>query len=147
MTQEEKFLLLQELCARLPYGVKCHFKYGSAEDDVTLGCIDNNVARFEYGWYGRFHVNVDANYIKPYLRPMSSMTEEEKKEYDNFLFDNLEREDVIGYEDKAFGIDVIMRYRSWEVVQWLLEHHLDFNGLIDLGLALEAPNDMYKKGI
>lgn len=147
MIQEDENLLLQELCARLPYGVKCHFKYGSAEDDVTLDCIDKNVARFEYGWYGTFHVNVDANYIKPYLRPMSSMTEEEKKEYDNFLFDNLEREDVIGYEDKAFGIDVIMRYRSWEVVQWLLKHHLDFNGLIDLGLALEAPNDMYKKGI
>ena len=43
MTQEEKELLLKDLSARLPYGVKCHFKYGSAEGDVTLGCIDNGV--------------------------------------------------------------------------------------------------------
>lgn len=73
-------LLSIDLCGRLPYGVKCHFKYGSAEDDITLSCIDNNVARFEYGWYGKFHVSIDADYIKPYLRPMSSMTGEEARE-------------------------------------------------------------------
>jgi len=89
MTTENKELLLLDLCARLPYGVKCHFKYGSAEDDITLSCIDNNVARFEYGWYGSFHVSIDADYIKPYLRSMSSMTEVERKEYAKLLFADL----------------------------------------------------------
>ena len=139
MKAEDKDLLLKDLCARLPYSVKVFYEYVDDLDKKTYGysltlntwCIDELVA--------------EKAIIKPYLRPMSSMTEEEKKEYDSFLFDNLEREDVIGYEDKAFGIDVIMRYRSWDVVQWLLEHHFDFNGLIDIhNLALEAPKDMYK---
>lgn len=133
-----KKLLLQDLCARLPYRVKGIITYDKSNTTFIIEGIDNNVLHLS---------DVEECCIedfKPYLRPMSSMTDEEKKEYDNFLFDNLEREDVIGYEDKAFGIDVIMRYRSWEVVQWLLEHHLDFNGLIDVyGLALEAPKGMY----
>jgi len=121
MTQEEKQLLLKDLCARLPYGVKCHFKYGSAEDDVTLSCIDNNVARFEYGWYGKFHVIIDPQYIKPYLRPMDSMTDEEYRE---------------------FGYDVL-RYTPREF-DWLNANHFDYRGLIPMGLAIEAPEGMYK---
>ena len=142
MTQEEKELLLKDLCARWPYGVKMS-NINAIHNGLNLPPITVDVNDYENS---NPLVLINSGF-RPYLRPMSSMTKEEKKEYDNFLFDNLEREAVIGYEDKAFGIDVIMRYRSWEVVQWLLEHHLDFNGLIDLGLAIEAPNDMYKKGI
>ena len=112
---------------RLPYGVKCHFKYGSAEDDITLGCIDNNVARFEYGWGGRFHVIIDAVYIKPYLRPMSSMTEEEKKEYQYIT------------ERWMYDAD----YSIVDSIDWLNAHHFDYRGLIQKGLALEAEEDMY----
>jgi len=143
MTQAEKELLLRELCARLPYDVKVWVKTHHGQiiksDFLTL-CNGG-------GYYSTLSYEgiLDDSIVMPYLRPMSSMTEEEKEEYDSFLFDNLEREDVIGYEDKAFGIDVIMRYRSWDVVQWLLEHHFDFNGLIDVhNLALEAPEGMYK---
>ena len=124
MTQEEKQLLLQDLCARLPYRVKCHFKYGSAEDDVTLSCIDNDVARFEYGWYGSFHVSIDADYIKPYLRPMSSMTEEEKAVLEL--------------------CNAFVEPRSIELkVDLYNKQHLDYRGLIEKGLAIEATKGMY----
>jgi len=144
MTQEDKDLLLKDLCARLPYGVKCHFKYGSAEDDITLGCIDKNVARFEYGWYGRFHVSIDANYIKPYLRPMSSITEEEISDLQKinwqFNFSKFDNFAYVGAADDGFcsveDMDNILNY--------LYKHHLDYHGLIEKGLAIEAPEGMYK---
>ena len=120
MAQEDKELLLKDLSARLPYGVKCHFKYGTAEDDIILKCIDDNVARFDYGWYGRFHVIIEPKYFKPYLRPMSSMTEKESFEFE---------------------------YKTVDITQqidWLNEHHFDHRDLIEKGLALEAPKDMYK---
>ena len=126
MTQEDKELLLKDLCARLPYGVKCHFKYGSAEDDVTLSCIDNDVARFEYGWYGSFHVSIDADHIKPYLRPMSSMTEEERKEYNEYTF-----------HGASIG-SILNTATAYELIDWLNKHHFDYRGLIPKGLALEA---------
>ena len=135
MTQEDKELLLKDLCARLPYGVKCHFKYGSAEDDVTLSCIDNDVARFEYGWYGSFHVSIDADYIKPYLRPMSSMTEEELKEF----YDVECMDAKVGYIKPTWNW-----HFTTNGIDWLNVHHFDYRGLIKKGLALEAPNGMYK---
>lgn len=125
MTQEDKQLLLKDLSARLPYGVKCHFKYGSAEDDITLSCIDNNVARFEYGWYGSFHVSIDADYIKPYLRPMSSLTEEENKKLD----------------------EIWLKHTIEEGADYLNSIHVDYRGLIKKGLAIEVTkeNNPYEK--
>ncbi len=151
MTQEEKELLLKDLCGRLPYEVKCHFKYGTAEDDVTLSCIDNGVARFEYGWYGRFHVSIDADYIKPYLRPMSSMTEEELGELldnEDIDFDSkseLVKRAMLAYaeEDKLLS-NALFSMQYAKTVDWLNAHHFDYRGLIKKGLALEAPKDMYK---
>ena len=122
MAQEEKDLLLKVLCELLPYGVKCHFKYGKAEDDITLGCIDNGVARFEYGWYGRFHVIIDPQYIKPYLRPMDSMTDEESKEFD----------ETLQYTQ-----------RTLESYDWLNANYFDYRGLIEKGIAIKAPKGMY----
>ena len=136
MTQKDKDLLLKDLCARLPYGVKCHFKYGSAEDDVTLGCIDNNVARFEYGWYGRFHVNIDASYIKPYLRPMSSMTEEERETYYNLCYEE-EREE---YEFGEWAAR-IHYHDTIDSIDYLNAHHFDYRGLIPKGLAIEVTKE------
>lgn len=131
---EEKELLLRVLCAMLPYDVKCHFKYDTSEDDIILKCIDGNIARFDYGWYGKFHVNIDPRYIKPYLRPLSSMTKEEKQESRWY------RHDIIS--------DDFLYYMSW-YAEWLDSKHFDWrtdgNGktMIELGLAIEAPNGMY----
>jgi hypothetical protein len=74
----------------------------------------------------------DIETIKPYLRPMSSMTEEEAMEYANC--------------GKIIAISHQNDYLipNPKSINWLLEHHFDYCGLIEKGLALKAPEDMYK---
>lgn len=76
--------------------------------------------------------------VKPYLRPLSSMTEEEKIEY-NELLNNCEEQDRVDY-----NITILDDSMLFFVIDWLNEHHFDYRGLIPMGLALEAPEDMYK---
>ena len=123
MTQEEKQLLLKDLCGRLPYGVKVHITdewfYDKIEPyDRRLDC---DVIK---------HIRENQYTVKPYLRPMSSMTEEEKEEYRN------ECNKVLSMSFKVNG--------PYPIVDWLNAHHFDHRGLIPMGLALEAPEDMYK---
>ena len=126
MTKEERELLLRDLCARLTYRVHCRvFKLNGdikENDDVLYGVIGDNVMTLksdkdECLMYYQ---------IKPYLRPMSSMTEEEKEDYNS------------KFEGRDF---------SWEIyygsTDWLNAHHFDYRGLIEKGLALEAPKGMY----
>ena len=128
MTSEEKQLLLKDLCARLSYGVKCQIDYDN-EEDAFLGieryCDDRIVSvcveTEEIGLYEASEYFYPED-IKPYLRPMSSMTEEEKDEYDRLVMCNA----------------------SWVVDDWLNVRHFDYRGLILIGLALEAPEGMYK---
>lgn len=125
MTQEEKDLLVKDLCSRLPYGVKCRqFKLDSQICTLTadlLGKVDN---------------------LEPYLRPMSSMTEEEFNEYHNIKYNkvtyrnNWKRIDVGKFHN--IGIIPIEEY-----LDWLNSHHFDYRGLIEKGLALKAPEGMY----
>ena len=131
LSQEEKELLLKDLSARLPYQPLC--KKIDAEDnfcecDASLGyslrdLIDNKII------------------IKPYLRPMSSMTEEEKREIYDWLVEN----DVDWFDFSKLRLDEILISfdSSWLLVNWLLEHHFDHRGLIEKGLAIEAPEGMY----
>jgi len=114
MTQEEKQLLLKDLCARLPYQPLCK-KVDTEDDfcecDAPLGyslrdLVDNKII------------------IKPYLRPMSSMTEEEKIDYQAFF-----NYDGVEYPD--------------EYIDWLNKNMFDYRGLIEKGLAIEAPEGMY----
>ena len=119
MTQEEKELLLKDLCARLPYGVKVEYNgkvYSLSRPYINFMCIINGA--------GEEFPSVEK--CKPYLRPMSSMTEEEKETYECF-----------------FNEDGLINCSFYVYVDWLLEHHFDYRGLIHMGLALEAPNDMY----
>lgn len=116
---EEKQLLLKELCARLPYGVIVQFE-GWNPEKLSEVDLNTNV----YNGMGGLPL--------PYLRPMSSMTEEERLVYEQRFHDVGRSIDVIDADDVASHID------------WLLSHHFDFRGLIYLGLALEAPEGMYK---
>ena len=113
MTQENKELLLKDLCARLPYGVKINIK-----SDYTREMEDTKLTPYHLDGLG---YNVEYRNLRPYLRPKSSMTEEEYQE---------------------FGYD-ILRYTPREF-DWLNAHHFDYRGLIEKGLALEAPDGMYK---
>lgn len=115
MTPEEKDLLFIELSARLHYGVKVQTPLfenptsikGIAEDECWIYSDENN-----YDW-----INIEE--VKPYLRPISSMTEKEKKELSN-------------YENSVQRID------------FFYSHHIDCRFMIEKGLALIAPEGMYK---
>ena len=117
MTKEEKELLIKDLCARLPYGTKVCYRL-SDKDKYTTETLSGHMLDY-------FNENSIIE-VKPYLRPMSSMTDEEFKTYEYFL-------DEDGLIDCS--VDVY--------VDWLLEGYFDFRGLIPKGLALEAPEGMY----
>lgn len=125
MTQEEKRLLLTDLCARLPYGV-----WGLHRgEDLPLYVIDNSGAYMVLGYNAWF--NLETVPFKPYLRPMSSMTEKEFKEYHSMLIDV----DNSGLMNQGL---------ITKIVDWLDEKMFDHRNLIPMGLALEAPEGMYK---
>lgn len=137
MTQEDKALLLKDICARLPYGVKVDVSRVDEWKELTLTpFILSN-------YYD------DIEKIKPYLRPLSSMTEEEKKELygkynvcsDTILNTLTLREHSEGYWDEDTECSFVDYL--W-FINWLNEHHFDYHGLIPMGLALEAPEGMYK---
>lgn len=132
MTQEEKDLLLRDLCARLPYGVKGSV---SRSDHNNRKC--EFVATIDGKLYDRFAVFQESWYdnvtIKPYLFPLSSMTEEQINELaklDVSYGDYALHDSVMG-----LGISVDEAYIFFE---FCYKHHIDFLGLIDLGLAIDA---------
>lgn len=124
MIEEEKRILLADLCARLPYEVICHTSKG----DGHLCSINQTLFGTEYGInissVKRDYFNdneAEEQIIKPYLRPMSNMTEEEKRTF-----------------------NIVRNYNTYGVDDWLNAKHFDYHELIFLGLALEAPEGMYK---
>lgn len=132
MTQEEKSLLLKDLCARSIYNVKCKVHLDTKgyclrdEDkycDDTLEsvnckkqtCTFNKSIGYDFGYFA-------IEEVKPYLRPLTSMTEEEKTEL---------------FQLMGNGTDI-------QRIDFYLSHHFDFRCLIPMGLALEAKEGMYK---
>ena len=106
MNTENKELLLKDLCTRLPYGVICKILF--VKEKLKADYIK--------------YLQKDTTFqIKPYLRPMSSMTEEEQNEFDYLRFRHNEE--------------------GW--LDFVLSRHLDWRDLIEKGLALEAPEGMY----
>lgn len=137
MTQEEKRLLLKELSARLPYGVQVDYN-GFSKRLSNITCVhlfngSDTVQDVDAGtdFFGDGEDCLDICLIKPYLRPMSSMTAEEN----------------IEYQKRVKVIQDIDRTLHWcqtaESIDWLNEHHFDYRELIEKGLALEAPENMY----
>ena len=143
MTQEEKELLLKDLGARLQYKLHCRvFKLNEdikENDDVLYGIIGNIVITLksdkdECLMYYQ---------IKPYLRPMSSMTEEEKKEISELLDAPIEI-DSDGDITYLGGYSIIPCSDYQIYIDYLISHHFDFRGLIPMGLVIEASESMYK---
>lgn len=120
----DRELLLKDLCARLPYEVIVKYKSREKEGNVkiTSGNI-GYVAELGNGWWKE---------CKPYLRPMSSMTEEERTEY--FL---------LKHRDNDRDDNIILIDEASTLIDWLNAHHFDYRGLIEKGLAIEAPEDLY----
>lgn len=134
MTEKEKQLLLNDLCAKLPYGVKLGFE----NSDLILVPTDFNIYTMQLSTNQIYpksnsvaigHI-YDIWSYRPYLRPMSSMTEEERIEFERLSFIYDASDGSMLFSEK--GLD------------WLNAHHFDFRGLIEKRLALEAPDNMYK---
>ena len=129
MTEQNKQLLIKDLCMRIPYRTFVCLNPGAYNKPET--CILTGV-------HGeKIHLNVDSDpfridHIKSYLRPMSSMTEEEEKIFNDFL------------EFQAEYVSDADLNNKTDMYDWLLENHFDYRGLIPMGLALEAPEGIYK---
>ena len=160
MITEEKQLLLKDLSARLPYKVKIsvteperteftnQFSYENGrtlvgvidaifpdEERIIVDELDKPIAQYDVRCGG---FNIEEYKIKPYLRPMSSMTEEEEREVGKLgvCYDGAFHNDI-------YDVGICME-EAFTAISWLLERHFDINYLIQKGLALEAPEGMYK---
>ena len=129
MTQEDKNLLFKDLCARLPYGVKIQTDYTDAK--TLEGIQFPNYFGISDGYY-----SFDDMEFKPYLYPLSSMGEELK----NFLRWKLTTPRHDSFSEES--IEDLLN-NNMQVIHFCYEYHLDINGLIERGLALEAPEGMY----
>lgn len=123
MTKEEKELLLQYkiFVLGLPYGTVIYVEF----NDVSIKPITETLNLDTLKQLELEFPNIYS--IKPYLRPMSSMTDEEIETYESFITS-------IATDETG----------AWELIDWLNAHHFDYRGnLIPNGLAIEAPNGMY----
>ena len=122
MTQEDKELLLKDLCARLPYGVKIQTPADcwTSEEDI---CELKEIFKGDDGLFRIGDMGTLIEYSKPYLFPLSSMTEEQEEEYNNLNC----------YELGCFP-------HIEEALDYLIKNHFDYRYLIDKGLAIDATN-------
>ena len=124
MTQDNKNILFKDLCARLPYKTKIQLTEYS---DLTGEKLPNKIKILDYCMLGRVQAYCNGfrkDEIKPYLFPLSSMTEEQKKEYAHILVmsSNLAYCQILGMT----------------VEDWFNKNHFDYRGLIPMGLANDA---------
>ena len=140
MTQEEKNILIKELCMRIPYGVKCNINGKLCKvTRVDVECQQVYLKKDD-GHGGTYSI-ARGDIIKPYLRPMSSMTDEEAKEFDNIS----ESITIVNHRQiTPSHYDYMIEIADMKKVSdWFAKKHFDTAGLIPMGLALEAPEGMY----
>ena len=114
MTQEDKELLLKDLCARLPYGVKIN---NEIQGDFTVYGICEN---FIYGRTEVCHADFPVEKIKPYLIPKLNMTKDQQIDLAEFIANGVYDENIL--------------------YDWFNKNHFDYRGLIQMGLAIDATN-------
>lgn len=177
-TEQDVELIRLELCSRLPYGLRGRVVatcvdtnyvdmdgfYGEKDFDVDVELDKIDIGNYEIHVTALGNGNDDLCYyieesqtmgepwtifdFKPYLRPMSSMTEEEKKEIskitDNHIIYNNYNQISASASDKNGARYFATSEKEWlNVFDFLNKHHFDYRGLIEKGLALEAPEYMY----
>ena len=121
MTEKDKNLLLIDLCGRLPYGVKVEAETW-LEDEGEFAYVPDKVYSINSDGY-IVHGYDEVYECKPYLFPLSSMTEEQKEEF-----------------DRLYTYDALIINPQWELIDWLNKNHFDYRGLIERGLAIDATN-------
>ena len=129
MTHKDRELLLKDLGGRLPYGVKI---LDIPANVVGKLFLISTTDRVQYETADDTGIQTLYN-IKPYLLPLSSMTEEQKREYNMLLTD------IPTYEYEGGDIvTVIDTYDNWMSIDYLIANHFDYRGLIEYGLAIDA---------
>lgn len=137
MKQEPQELLLKDICARLPYGIKASY-YGVEEECETWDEIEGITLDEDFGGYvdiGQYSLPIER--IKPYLFPLSSMTREQKK----YITDKWGINEEFDFEiDPNWGKYFVELGDTVDFINWLNENHFDIYGLIPMELALDATN-------
>ena len=141
MNKEDKDFLLKDLCARLLYSVKIEITYSKDSGSslrARLCCEGINTLDTNILWL----FQQSEVYIKPYLFPLSSMTEEQKKELDKKfnVIDIYGNNILIHYHSQGYwDTDLEVDFQDWLwLINWLNKNHFDYHGLIKKGLALDA---------
>lgn len=129
MKEEDKELLLKDLCARLPYGFVIHRE--SDNSDIKINDIDEFAHFLEYS---------DGEEFKPYLCSWSSMTKEERETYNSFFWNHYH-----DWDGHSTCTECVKFEELPDFLIFCYKHHLDVWGLIPMGLALEATEGMYNK--
>lgn len=147
MTTKEKEMLIMDICSRIPYSVKVHFKMNETYEKI------NNIIYVEDGEYtymtnGKSYLTLDIlkellnnhlDFCKPYLYPITSINEEQQKELYKLgwyvdgdkIYSRFRNYDEVNYKTHT---------DSLELVNWCYKNHIDINGLIPMGLAINATN-------
>jgi hypothetical protein len=131
MTQEQKELLLKDLCARLPYGVKVN---NEIQGDFSIYGICEN---YVFGRNEICHIDFDVEKIKPYLIPLSKMTEEQREELYKigwYLDEDKIYSCFRNYDDTNYKTHT----DCFELINWCYKNKLDIKGFIHMGLAIDA---------
>ena len=122
MIQEDKELLFKDLCARLPYNVICQVEFRESGKYQSKSMFLSGVFTDE-AYFTTESGSIYSNEYKPYLFPLSSMTDEQEEEYN----------DLNCYELGCFP-------HTEEALDYLIKNHFDYRGLIEKGLAIDATN-------
>ena len=156
MTDIEKNLLKIDLCCRLPYNVKVHAKYTDLGETIELDGIvkmidaDGVVGIEVINDFSSAWTYVQIDNVKPYLFPLSSMTEEQKRELLDLTGYEARCEESCGFDSWGFYVNIVGEYKYEDSkksiilypddigIDWLNKNHFDYRGLIEKDLAIDA---------
>ena len=129
MNKEDKELLLRDLSARLPYGVKVRCDFGLDGEITEISRTKNNLYYCKYLDCKEGYCYIES--LKPYLFPLSSMTEEQKREYDKIIYHSIE------LHHREYS-DIVEIDLFDDLQDFYCKNHLDYRGLIEKGIAIDA---------
>ncbi len=140
MTDEENKLLTEDLCGRLPYYDFMVRWNGEDYNIINIGFGRVSVLK-PFMSYTEGNPLIEE--VKPYLRPIKSMTEDEREEWVDLFIEPVAAIDLISEKDRETKAPILFAESHGKSIRFLNEHFLDYNDLIGKGLAIEAPEDMY----
>lgn len=138
MEKDLKDILLKDLCSRLPYGVICDVGDNKPYTLSRIEIDDNNGHLLDFiEMKDGLDMQVYLSEVKPYLFPLSSMTEEQKNAapFESSLLNAFINGYISLFEDEELTIDDLNK-----LYDWFDKNHFDYRGLIPMGLAIDATN-------